>query len=108
MRPKCSIHLIVRNEFGEEVGHMAVGADEFPVFSERFVEEIRAPMEIGFSLASFDTVVSTLKKREFRREILMKASQKLAARLSDYIEDKEGWHGEHRRETIKEIEGKVR
>lgn len=105
MRPKCTIHLYVRDEFGQEVGHMAVGADEFPVFSERFVDEVRAPIDVGFSILSFDQVVSTLKQREFRREILMDAARKLAARLSDYIEDKEGWHGESRREAIKKVAG---
>lgn len=104
MRPKCTIHLIVRDEFGREVGHMAVGADEFPVFSDRFVDEVTAPAAVGFSMLSFDTVVTVLKERKFRREILMDAARKLAARLSDYIEDKEGWHGERRRDAIKSRE----
>jgi len=108
MTPKCTIHLYVKDEYGREVGHMAVSADEFPVFSDRFVDEVTAPAELGFSVLSFDTVVKVMKQREFRREILMDAARKLAARLSDYIEDKEGWHGERRRETIKEMESKVR
>lgn len=101
MTPKCTIHLYVKDEFGREVGHMAVGTDEFPVFSERFVEDVRMPIDVGFSVLSFDQVVSTLKQREFRREILIDAARKLAARLSDYIEDKEGWNGERRRDSIK-------
>ena len=101
-RPRYTIKLSVVDNQGSDEFHMAVGSDEFPVFSERFVEEVRAPIDVGFSVLSFDAVVSTLKKREFRRELLLAAAKKLAVRLADYIEDKEGWNGERRREAIKE------
>ena len=100
--PRYRIQLSVIDTQGHDEFHMAVGSDEFPVFSERFVEDVRAPVDVGFSVLSFDSVVSTLKNREFRRELLLDAAKKLAGRLSDYIEDKEGWHGERRREAIKD------
>jgi hypothetical protein len=86
---------------------MATDSDEFPIFNERFVDDVRAPADIGVSFLSFDAVVSALKKREFRRELLLHAARKLAGRLADYIEDKEGWHGERRRELIKQSEKRV-
>lgn len=39
-----------------------------------------------------------------RRDFLLHAAKSLAARLADYIEDKEGWHGEERRERIAALE----
>ena len=104
MNARYVIKLSVYDKQGFDEYHMATDSDEFPVFSERFVEDVRAPIDIGVSLMSFDTVVTALKKREFRRDLLLHAAKQLAGRLSDYIEDKEGWHGEGRRERIKEAE----
>lgn len=105
MSARYSIRLSVYDKQGLDEWHMATDSDEFPVFGERFVEDIRDPGPVpDLTGISFDTVVSTLRKREFRRELLLTAAKKLAARLADYIEDKEGWHGESRRDRIKEME----
>jgi hypothetical protein len=96
------IRLIVEDRYGRNSYQMATDTDEFPFFSERFVEDVRAPIDAGFSVLSFDEVVSVLKERKFRREMLLIAAKRLAERLADYIEDAEGWHGESRREAIKE------
>lgn len=107
MTARYTITLSVHDRQGCDSWHMATDTDEFPIFSERFVEDVRAPIEVpGFSVLSFDTVVSALKRREFRRDLLLHAAKKLAARLGDYIEDKEGWHGEGRREHIKQHEAR--
>lgn len=103
MDNRYSIQLRVVDKRTGETWAMATESDEFPIFSERFVDEIRAPVEVGFAVHSFDTVVRTLKKREFRRDLLLSASRTLAGRLGDYIEDSEGWHGERRRDRIKEL-----
>lgn len=95
MSARYSIRLSVVDRRGLDEWHMAVDSDEFPIFSERFVDEMRAPVDAGFSLVSFDTAVSALKERKFRRDLLLHAAKRL--------EDKEGWHGEKRRETTKAI-----
>lgn len=100
MSGRYVIRLSVQDRQGSGEWHMAVDSDEFPIFNERFVEDIRAPVDVGFSVLDFNTVVSAIKKREFRRDFLLHAARKLAGRLSDYIEDKEGWHGEKRREAV--------
>ena len=104
MSARYTIKLSVYDRTGPDEWHMATDSKEFPVFSERFVETIRAPIDLGASLMPFDTVVSAMKERQFRRDYLLEAAKKLAARLADYIEDREGWHGESRRDRIKEIE----
>jgi hypothetical protein len=96
------IRLVVEDMHGLKSFHMATDTDEFPFFSERFIEDLRAPIEFGVGVMSMDEVVSTLRKREFRRDLLLQAAKRLAERLADYIEDAEGWHGERRREIIKE------
>lgn len=99
-RARYVIELVVSDRQRFDEWRMCVSSDDFPVFSERFVDDIRDPGPVPI-YSSFDDVVRTFKKREFRRELLLQAAKKLAARLSDYIEDKEGWHGEGRRERIK-------
>lgn len=99
---RYSIRLVVEDRHGLKSYQMATDTDEFPFFSERLIEDLRAPIDAGFGVMSMDEVVSTLRKREFRRDLLLEAAKKLASRLADYIEDAEGWHGEKRREAIKE------
>ena len=83
---------------------MAVDEGEFPIFSERFVDDLRdGPIAPGGM--SFDMVVSAIKSRGFRKEILHRAARILAERLADYIADSEGWHGERRREIIQNQRG---
>jgi hypothetical protein len=99
------IKLSVYDKQGFDEYHMATDSDEFPVFSERFVDEMKAGLAfVGSRNMRMDETVNVLRKREFRREFLLHAAKKLAARLADYIEDKEGWHGDDRRDRIKEVE----
>ncbi len=107
MDDRYSIQLRVVDKRTGEQWVMATDGQEFPIFSERFVDEVRAPVDVGFAVHSLDTVVSALKKREFRRELLLSAARSLAGRLGDFIEDSEGWHGERRRDRIKEMKGKT-
>lgn len=100
MKDRWNIELVVRDKLTGEVNAMAVGSDEFPAFSERFVEDMKAGLAF-VGPGAFDEAVTVMKKREFRRDILARAADILAVRLADYIEDKEGWHGERRRDTIK-------
>jgi len=97
---RYTIKLSVYDKTGSDEWHMATDSDEFPVFSERFIDEMKAGVAFVGSSA-MDQAVTVMKKREFRREFLKEAALKLAGRLADYIEDSEGWHGEQRRGTIK-------
>ena len=103
MNNRFAIRLSVMDRYGDQDAHMVVEMDEFPVFSERFVEDVTsefAPLALGPE--PFNAMVKILKTRQFRKDMLERAAQVLARRLSDYIEDREGWHGERRRDTIKE------
>jgi len=103
MNNRFAIRLSVIDRYGDQDAHMVVEMDEFPVFSERFVEEVTsefAPIALGPQ--PFDAMVKVLKTRQFRKDMLKQAARVLGDRLSDYIEDREGWHGERRRDTIKE------
>lgn len=93
-----TIKLIVQEPWGGKTHVMAVGSDEFPIFSERMVSEMRA----GLSGMSFERTVGILKERQFRRELLKEAAKVLALRMADHLEDSEGWHGERRARRIQE------
>ena len=102
-RPRYQIRLSVIDNYSDDRWERAIGSDEFPIFSERFVGD----MKLGFVVPShgetpFTETVKVLKERQFRKEYLMEAARMLARSLADYIEDSEGWHGERRQELIKE------
>ena len=101
MDRRYTIKLSVYDKSGSDEWHMAVDSEEFPIFSERFVDEMKAGLAFSGPTA-LDQAVKVLKKREFRRDRLRDAARKLAERMADYIEDSEGWHGDRRRELIKD------
>ena len=103
-RPRYKIELAVVDLHTGETSVRCVGSNDFPIYSEQFVEDVRNPSPFNTSLVDFDGLVPIMKKREFRKMILKKAAIRLAGELGDYVEDKEGWNGEDRRDTIKENE----
>lgn len=101
MENRFAISLTVTDRCTGKTWIRAVDDDEFPVFSERFVEDLRAPADLAAFKPDWHTTVKALKQKSFRRDLLEAAARKLAARLADHMEDAEGWHGEERREAIK-------
>lgn len=50
-------------------------------------------------LHTFEEMVTILKRKTFRRDILKDTALRLAGQIANYLEDREGWHGEDRRES---------
>jgi len=44
-------------------------------------------------------MVKMMKAREFRRDLLQDVAKQAAARLADFLADREGWHGLDRQEA---------
>jgi hypothetical protein len=66
----------------------------FDIFRDIAHIEPPGPIFVG----GFDEVVAVMKRKQFRRDVLRQCAQQLADRIADHLEDKEGWHGEERRE----------
>lgn len=56
---------------------------------------------IPFLCDSMTTAVKRIKRRVFRKELFTREATRLGVLLAEYMEDKEGWHGEQRKETIR-------
>jgi hypothetical protein len=90
---KYTLSLVLKDYMGETIGHVNYDLDEFtPV-------EIAPPSPFG--LDSFSGTVERLKARQSRRDFLADTAKRLGSCLSNFLEDKEGWHGEHRQELTK-------
>lgn len=47
---------------------------------------------------TFDSVIQLMKRREFRKDLFRSSCTRMGAKLVEYMEDKEGWHGVDRQE----------
>lgn len=68
-----------------------------------FGERLAGEMKLGLAFlgpGAFDQTAKVIKERNFRRQELIAAAKMLGMGLADYLEDREGWHGEQRQEAI--------
>jgi hypothetical protein len=63
------------------------------IFTMRFDERAPSPME---------QTIQVLKRKEFRKDLLMDAAHRLGTLLSERMSDAEGWHDASRVEPAKE------
>lgn len=85
------VHAKLRREIHEDAAYMG----------DRIVSDMKASADLGIGLMTFDEAVRVMKRKEFRRQLLVSAAQQCGAALADYLEDKEGWHGLDRQERIR-------
>ena len=64
----------------------------------RNIEDIKPPD----MLDNFDVAVEKIRIREFRKDLLVDAANRLARQLAERMEDAEGWHDASRIEPAKE------
>jgi hypothetical protein len=71
--------------------------------------EIQPPMKHSVpwlpgevQLEPFETVVDTLRKREFRKDLFTQEAKRLGILLAERMEDAEGWHDTSRIEPARE------
>lgn len=88
--------LSIVERYGSRIYYRAIDIP-ITIFGERMVSE----MSCGLGLVSFNEAVTILKERKLRRDELDHLARQLAQQLVDYLEDKEGWHGEARQEAAK-------
>jgi hypothetical protein len=84
---------------------MAIGVDDEVRISPRLVADLKSGPALGVSLMSFDQAVTVMKRREFRKDLLISAARRLGAQLAERMEDAEGWHDESRIEPSRKALG---
>lgn len=103
---KWVLELSLRNQLGESYRQCIELTPED--IESGMTPRTREHMEIAASVGApdpgltFDAVVNMMKKREFRRDGLKDAAERLASQMADFMEDKEGWHGTDRAERARD------
>lgn len=89
---KATIMLSIDTPYGRFAS--ALDVDEYT-----FSEKIALGDQPFPGSISFNDAVTVLKKRSFRKDLLRQTALRLATQIAERLEDKEGWHGEDRRES---------
>ncbi len=107
-QPRFTITLTLHdNRSEQQTLAMAIPVDEELTISARVVDEMKAGaagVVLGLG-PSMEQTVSILRRREFRKDLLIEAATLLGARLAERMEDAEGWHDTSRIETARELLG---
>ena len=93
-RPRFTLELTLRDRYGESI-HMAIGLDDQVRIAPRAVDEMKA------GLGTFDSSITLMKVREFRKGLFIDAARRLGALLAERMEDAEGWHDTSRVEPAR-------
>jgi len=97
MKSDWTMKLTITEKRGSRTYQRAIDLDVAD-FGERLAGE----MDLGIAFlgpGAFAQTASVIKKRHFRRQELIAAAKMLGMGLADFLEDREGWHGEQRQEA---------
>jgi hypothetical protein len=102
-RARFTLQITLRDNYGYEPPLcMAVELDEEVRIAPRAVEE----MKLGLS-GGMDQAVGLMRVREFRKNLFIRAAERLGALLAERMEDAEGWHDTSRIEPARRQLGGV-
>lgn len=101
-RARFTLEITLRDNHSYEPSlRMAIDLDQEVRIEPRAVDEMKA----GFG--SFDGTVRLMKVREFRKNLFIRAAERLGALLAERMEDAEGWHDASRIEPARRQLGGV-
>lgn len=93
----------LKNGWGETVAVVRRPLSRDAAFmGSRAAENTRNPAPFG-GVSPFEDAVRVLKVREFRRMLLREAGAAAGDQLSDFLQDREGWHGLDRQDRVEKI-----
>lgn len=95
-----SITLTITSPWGETFA-CAVSVEAF-AFMETYALE-KSPAAGFPGEHAFTDVVTMMRRRAFRKGVLIAEAQRLAGQIAERLEDREGWHGADRQETANRI-----
>lgn len=94
---KLKLKLSLVDDLGQVHGEIWYDLDDKAAFKgERIGGDFR--FEAGLGSLSLAGATQIIRERAFRRDLLTLAATKAGRALCDQLEDREGWHGEDRRE----------
>lgn len=96
--PNWTLRLVLEGPFGERY-QTAMVVDAFAVRDELVGIEPPSPFDLGNM--SMDQVVTQMRKREIRHDILARGCDRLGRKLAQEMQDAEGWHDASRIEPAK-------
>jgi len=83
-------------------------SEEVAFMGDRAAEEFRLGVPLLYSNDPMAEAVKVLKAKEFRKDLLVRACADIGAQLSDFLQDREGWHGVERQEGCERMINKMR
>lgn len=93
--PKWVLQLTFKNDYGQS-HHMAIDVGHDVA---REIYHIEPPPPAEISHLTFSDVATILKRKQFRKDLFMRECTRLGAKLAEFLEDKEGWHGASRQDN---------
>ena len=95
-KPRFTLAITLRDNHGyEQPLSFAVGLNDEVRIAPRAVDE----MKTGFG--RFNSAVTLMRVKEFRKELFKQTARRLGALLAERMEDAEGWHDAERIETAR-------
>lgn len=73
-----------------------------------YLEVPYTPPPGPYGASSFNAVIQVMKDRDKRTTFLIEATRNMGKAMAEHLQDKEGWHGESRYNTIERMEGDPR
>lgn len=98
---KYYLELRFKREDGKTI---AAISEEVNAYEGRRMQQINKPPPAPLSGLTFNDIVDVIKLKKFRRDLFDGSCRRMGERLANYMEDREGWHGDGRRETIEKLE----
>jgi hypothetical protein len=100
------LEMTFRDDHGHVFARRAIEIDSAKEWMEYGDGNIPPLSRSTFGTTTVDSAVEVLKCRQLRRDDFIKDAKRMGMALADYLEDKEGWHGERRQTMIEELEKK--
>jgi len=104
--PQFELRMILKDPYGKSYS-VVMPIDAFEAH-DRYID-IKPHSDFDLmGPTTMDAVVERIRKREYRKDDFERAAIRLARKLSERMEDEEGWHGVSRQETYERLrdEGK--
>ena len=94
-KPRFTLQLTLRDNFGYDTLHMAVDLDREVRISARAVDVMKA------GVSTFDEAITMMQTKELRKKLFHETAGRLGALMAERMEDAEGWHDVERIEPAR-------
>ena len=96
---KWTLTLTFSNSYGQSFSR-AIDVDHSIAREIQHIEPLKSGIDLMLNPMPFAEACRVLKTKQLRKDLFMQEATRLGGQLAEYLEDKEGWHGESRKKTI--------